>query len=264
MGNEKVRNRQKEILELLSDKGTVYLEELLEHFGCSEATIRNDLRLMDEQGLLKRIFGGATRVPVLSISTRATSFKQQKIAIADYVMAHYITPNSIITLDSGSTVIELANKIVASQIPVSVITTSFYAAAILHECESVKLTLVGGKYNSITGCFFDENTISVLKTMRSDFYFMGARGIDDEAGITISNDDEATLKRTMIKCAGKTVALMDSSKFGLIGFKVVCMPKDIDAVVTDENVDPGVAMKIRKSGPNVCIAGGCRQESELS
>lgn len=254
MAINKVTLRHNKIVSMVNEQDNVSLEDLIHTFNCSESTIRNDLRLLDEEGLLKRTFGGATKISVANMVTRSTIHKTQKSLIADFAFEKYIKEGMTISLDTGSTSLELANKIALAQIPLNVITTSFYAAATLVDCSFINLTLVGGGYNPVTGCFYDENTLSVLKTMHSDYYFMSAKGIHLTAGITISNNDEASLKRTLMEQANKTIVLMDSSKFNVIGYKVVCSLNDIESLITDSSINAEVYSDFKKNDIRVFIA----------
>jgi DeoR/GlpR family transcriptional regulator of sugar metabolism len=57
-----MEERRNEILKELDRKGRVKVSDLSKEFGCSEVTIRNDIKAMDIEGLLKRTHGGAVKV----------------------------------------------------------------------------------------------------------------------------------------------------------------------------------------------------------
>ena len=57
-----MEERRNEILKELNRKGRVKVTDLSKEFGCSEVTIRNDIKAMDIEGLLKRTHGGAVKV----------------------------------------------------------------------------------------------------------------------------------------------------------------------------------------------------------
>ena len=54
--------RRRIILDLLDKEDTVHLKDLMEALQASESTIRRDLSLLEEEGTLIRIHGGAKRV----------------------------------------------------------------------------------------------------------------------------------------------------------------------------------------------------------
>lgn len=57
-----MEERRNEILKELDRKGRVKVSDLSKEFGCSEVTIRNDIKAMDIEGVLKRTHGGAVKV----------------------------------------------------------------------------------------------------------------------------------------------------------------------------------------------------------
>ena len=57
-----MEERRNEILRELDRKGKVKVTDLSREFGCSEVTIRNDIKAMDIEGLLKRTHGGAVKL----------------------------------------------------------------------------------------------------------------------------------------------------------------------------------------------------------
>ncbi len=54
-----LEERQEKILAILKEKRKISVGEMSEHFNVSGATIRTDLRLMEESGQLTRTHGGA-------------------------------------------------------------------------------------------------------------------------------------------------------------------------------------------------------------
>lgn len=54
--------RRAEILNKINQKGNVVVDELIQQYQVSEETIRRDLRILDENGYVKRVYGGAERI----------------------------------------------------------------------------------------------------------------------------------------------------------------------------------------------------------
>ncbi len=53
--------RRNKIVDMVNTQGSVLVLELSNLFGISEVTIRADLRMLEEKGLLTRFHGGAAR-----------------------------------------------------------------------------------------------------------------------------------------------------------------------------------------------------------
>lgn len=240
---------------MLANQETVSLSEFCNTLSCSESTIRNDLRFLESQGVLKRTFGGAMLLDNVTnarnISSRSSSNHIYKSLIADYIVQHMIQPGSTISLDSGSTSLEIARKICEADLSVTVITNSFSASVLLAQSESVNLYLAGGNYNSHTGSFFDEITISAIGNLYASIFFFAASGVSADIGFTIESSAEGPIKRKMIQCSQKTVAVLDHTKIGHTGLCFVCGFDSIQTIITDELADQKAINALIKKGIEV-------------
>ena len=237
-----VQSRQKKILQYLEQVEQASLPELRQLLGCSETTVRNDLRTLEQHGMLRRTFGGAIRVeettPLwLNISMREKAHVAEKREIAAYVADHLLRPNMTLVLDAGTTCAVLAQEIAKRRIRLTVLTNSLHAAiALAPALDVVELYLLGGVYNPVSGSMYDEFQLEAFRHLRADAFFMGADGVSADAGFTItglSGFAESLGKRTMIEVSAKTYVLLDHSKFGRNAMKLVCGIQDVDGIVTD-------------------------------
>ena len=57
-----IEERKKIILEKLKINSMVTLAELIDEIGASESTIRRDLQMLDKEGKLKKVHGGAVAI----------------------------------------------------------------------------------------------------------------------------------------------------------------------------------------------------------
>ena len=82
--------RQEEILRMLESSGSVTVQELTEHFGASESTIRRDLNALHRKGALVKVFGGAVQAETTlntkdeKVSMRESLHSEEKKRIAQY------------------------------------------------------------------------------------------------------------------------------------------------------------------------------------
>jgi DeoR/GlpR family transcriptional regulator of sugar metabolism len=252
------KKRHEQIRNLLISHNLLSVAEFCRILDCSEATIRNDLRYLEEQGFIQRTFGGAIATANTTYNTdvllRTSVSTKEKEAIADYVIHHILVSGQIITLDAGSTNVILAQKIVESPLELTVITNSFAAASILSKSERINLYLVGGYYNPLTYAFLDEMAPKILESIRSDIFFLAPNGLSKEAGITISDPKEVFIKQTMIRHARQCIALADHSKIGKLGLKVICGFEALRMLVTDDKADVQEIARLEESGVRVVAA----------
>lgn len=250
--SKKSIERHEKICEYLSMKGAVSLSELCDKFHCSEATIRNDLTKLEKQGLLKRILGGAisneNTVRNSVIAKRLNMNIEEKRQIAKYALKHLIKPNMIITLDSGTTNIILAEEIVNSRIPCTIITNSFQAAQVITKSNVIQLCLAGGTYDRDHGSFHDDVSEYILNTYKSEVCFISPDGVDEDGLVTNAGVSENFIKIQLIKHAKKTYILADHTKLGNTGLKIICTAQDVEGVITDDRADVEQIRLLKQAG----------------
>jgi len=253
----KALERQDSIRDLLLSKGTLTLSELCTAFNCSEATIRNDLTKLEKSGVLKRVLGGAVACENTSrnsgITKRMRIQNAEKNAIAEYVVREIIRPNTIITLDSGTTNMAIAQKLLDYKIPCTVITNSFIVATIASKSPNIQLCLAGGLYDAEHASFHDDVSSLILKSIRSEFAFISPNGISPNGDITNSGLTENAIKQQMIQQASKTIVLADHTKIGNIELKILCRVNDVFLIVTDSNATEAQLKILRNAGFNIAV-----------
>lgn len=122
----KKEQRHQDICNLLIERDHVSVPELCILLNCSEATIRNDLRELEENSMVKRIYGGVIptgntphKVPY---PDRQFLHNDEKDVIADYVVENILQPNQTIILDAGTTTVSLATRIAGLPFPLTILT----------------------------------------------------------------------------------------------------------------------------------------------
>lgn len=242
--------RRNQILAALMEKGSVQVAHLANKFGISEVTIRNDLRELENQGLLTRFHGGATNqinnfalttkhnghagnLNEVKLEDRAMLSADAKTRIAS-AAARLVSTGNCVVIDSGSTTLKIAEQL-ADAADLIVVTNNLPAAEVLSNNQHITLVLCGGTFRHKTRSFHGVHAESVLKGIVADFLFIGADGFDIDKGITTFNEGYA-ISKVMARAAKKVVAVLDSSKFGRIGFNPVLLISDIDVLITDDEI----------------------------
>ncbi len=250
----KAEKRHIEIRNRLTANGVVGLGELCEILQCSESTIRNDLSFLEEKGELRRTIGGAIPIGMAHLgrdmATRCELYKVQKQSIARYIVSQVIGSGSTVMLDAGTTNIEIAQAILESSKPMSVITNNFPAAAALTTAPHVDLYVSGGRYQREKSSLDSE---AFFQTMRSDLFFLAVSGIAHDVGYTIPNVEEVRTKHAMMRCSSKTIAVVDHSKLGKVGLKLVCGFDQINTIISDDQADISEVEKLRNLGVQVIL-----------
>ncbi len=254
----KTEIRHEKIRGLLIANDLVTVSDFCRALNCSEATIRNDLRYLEGQGLIKRSFGGAVAngntALYANMSMRAIAYKKEKETIARYIVDHVLSSGQTIILDSGTTHVEIAQKILESSLELTVLTCSFAAASILVKSSRIKLFIAGGRYDDRDASFHDEISQAIFHSMRADICFLSVNGVSETAGFTIPSPEEAAIKQAMLRCSQKRIVTADHSKLGRIGLKVVCGFDEVDTLITNAPGHYEAVGKFQELGLEVIIA----------
>ena len=170
------------------------------------------------------------------------------------MVKNLIKANMIITLDSGTTTMALAQKLLDSKTPCTVITNSFNVASIVSKSEEINLYLAGGFYDPDHGSFHDEVSDYVFKNYQSEICFISPNGISMDGLITNSGTSENPIKKRMMSQANRTVLLADYTKIGATELNILSNPQDVDCLVTDKNIKNQQITQLKKAGLKVVVA----------
>lgn len=250
-----MNTRQKLIVDLVTRDGEVYVQDLATRLDVTTMTIRRDLHALERGGSLIRTHGGAVLsnagIIEFSFLKKGEEHGAEKRAIAEAI-AKLVRPGMTLTLDTGTTCLEVAKSIRGIQ-EVTVLTSSLAIASALYARDNVDLVLLGGKARKgnpdLTGWLTEEN----LRRFRVDLAVLGADGADPEGLYTV---DEAVgrLSQGMIGCAASTILAADSSKFGKTSFLKYAGWNDIDHVFTDEQMPESDRRWLHRVARNVTYA----------
>lgn len=228
------------IIRSLDANGRVKVADLSRELGCSEVTIRSDIQRMEQQGLLKRIHGGAVKVETqLTIpfaSGNILKHVEKKKRIAERASG-YIQDGDTIILDDSSVSYYLA-KIIESDTSKNlvVITNSLVVGSVLALKSHVSLIMTGGQVAGKQACTMGELTTGTLAGLRADKAFISAHGLNFDVGITSIGSAQMHVKKAIVEAAEEIYLMMDSSKFDGGYVLVVCPLDRISAIVTDNEV----------------------------
>ena len=232
--------RNQEIVKMVNQNGNVTVLELCEHFRVSPATIRNDLRKLEETGAIERTHGGAisSQKAVYEPNTYQKQVQHvcEKEAIAK-AAAGFIRPGDAIALDTGTTTYQLAKRLVGIE-RLTVVTNDLQIAAWLEANTDVSIIMAGGAVRRNFHCTAGQTALETIAKLRVDKLFAAANGVSVEYGLTTPNMDMANIKTQMIACAEEIYLLADSSKIGRNAFVRFAPLEKVNVMVTDEMADP--------------------------
>ena len=247
--------RRQAILAAVRAEDAAAADDLARQFDVSVETIRRDLRALHSEGLLERVYGGATRPSGRSdegsFTARSSRNVDLKRAIAA-LAASLVEPDDTIVIDVGTTALEVARMLPAA-FRGRVLTNSVAAAMALGDRPGIDLLLCGGQVRAGDGACSGAHAEAFFDEFYADKAFLGSGGVHAAAGLTDYYPPEVVVRRTIIAHTASSYVLADSSKLGTIAVHRVCALDSITAVVTDDR-NPGAASDLQAAGVSLLCA----------
>lgn len=237
------------ILRQVHAKRKVTVAELAQRFGVTGATVRTDLRELEQSGLLTRTHGGAIRRTKTGFEPdsrqREVQNLQAKQRIGQAALA-LIEDGDTIVLDTGTTTLELA-RCLSQRKNITVVTNDIVIARVLEDMESVNVIFLGGLLRKGFHCTIGIQGRAIMDGLTVDKAFMGANGFSVAKGATTPDVQHAETKKLMIAMSAKTVLLCDRTKLGRVSLAQFLPPDQLDVLVTD-GMDEKEREQIERAG----------------
>lgn len=210
--------RLSEIVAIVEEKGSVKVTELMDILGASESTIRRDLNVLDANGQIKKVHGGAVAVGNIyytvddEVVYRKDLNSDEKIRVGRYA-ASLIKPDDFVFIDAGTSTEIMIDFITEKR--ASFVTNGLAHAKKLSQMGFTTYVL-GGEFKLTTEAIVGEEAIESLGKYNFTIGFFGTNGISTSCGFSTPDAKEAMVKRkAMMKCRTSYV-LSDPSKFAKI------------------------------------------------
>ncbi|MCW2943783.1 MAG: Transcriptional regulator of rhamnose utilization, DeoR family [Actinoallomurus sp.] len=228
-------DRLRQITDAVRETGRSSVTELAEITGASEMTIRRDLEVLVDQGVLERYRGGARSLllrgeePPFALRAQEGLEAKQRIAAE---VAGLIADGESVVVDSGTTCLEVARTLAHRRL--TVMPLSLHAANALVGASEVRLLLPGGEPRpgelALTGLLAEAS----LAALRFDTAVIGCCGLNAAYGLTAHDLADAAIKRAAIASARRVIAVAEAVKLSRTALAHVAPASALDAVVTEE------------------------------
>jgi DeoR family transcriptional regulator, fructose operon transcriptional repressor len=240
---------------MLESKDFLDLETLCRELDASESSVRRDLDDLEEQNVLKRVYGGAVPVQpqandAFDFTVESGRFSDEKSRIAR-LTASLIEGGQTVILDGGSTVAAVARELTNK--PLHIVTNSLPIAETLEARRNIELTLTGGYLDPRLRVMLGPLCDQMLSLIRADVLIMGIGSIS-EAGLSNNNTLVVGSEQKMMEIASKVIIVADHTKFGRSAMIPVAQLDAADIVVSDSGLAPEYVELLRSNGVEVLLA----------
>jgi DeoR/GlpR family transcriptional regulator of sugar metabolism len=248
--------RIQKIRDILLDVGSVNVQDLKDQFAVSAMTIRRDLKVLENKGVIERVHGGAILAarkhhhpkepPIID---RMNIKAEEKKTIAVYA-ASLIEKGETVFLGSGTTTLYLARELIIRDD----ITIATNSVPILHELannSNMKIITVGGFLRrselSMIGAFAEP----VLDNIRVNKVFIGMRGIHPIYGFTSDHPEELTTDKKILNISDNIIIVADHTKIGHVATNRVAPVEEASLIITSKKARSDLVEVIRDRGISV-------------
>ena len=248
--------RRSDIARLAKQLGQITVTDMSARFEVSLDTIRRDLDILADQGLILRTHGGA--VPSESMAAADSPFEQRISARQDAkerigrAAAKLVAPGETLIVNGGSTAVAFAASL-GDLTRLTIVTNNLGLPSAFPASAVANLYLLGGEIRS--GAHITLGPVGFVGTRQiaADTAVIGIGGITED-GCSTSRIEEATMIAAMIAAARRTIVIADSAKFGRTGFAVVAPLDQIDVLVTDAEPSGKLRDALDAAGVRLVIA----------
>ena len=249
--------RQAEMLGAVREHGAMSVEALAERFGVTLQTVRRDVTLLAEAGLLARFHGGV-RVPSSTTENIAYRQRQQlnlsaKQAIARCVAAAVPNDCSLI-INIGTTTECIARELLRHK-GLRVITNNLNVAAILSDNPNCDVMVAGGTVRTRDRGIVGEATVAFMRRFKVDIGLIGISGIEADGTLRDFDVHEVEVSRAIVEQSREVWLATDHSKFNRPAMVELAALSRLDRLFTDAAPPDPFAALLLDAGVRCDVAG---------
>ncbi|NSX55153.1 DeoR/GlpR family DNA-binding transcription regulator [Parasulfitobacter algicola] len=233
----RLTDRQGDILATAKRFGKVTVDDLARSLSVTVQTVRRDLGLLADAGLLERIHGGAvlpSGVRNIGYGDRRGLNRSAKAAIAR-ACATAIPDGSSLFLNIGTTTEAVAKELLRHK-GLMVVTNNLNIANILAENPHCDVIVAGGRLRRTDGGLVGDLTTEMIGHFKVDIAIIGASGLDQHGDLLDFDPQEVRVSREILAQARQSYLVADASKFTRAAPVKIGSLAQIDRFFTDASL----------------------------
>ena len=242
--------RREEIIGIIQENGKVKVSELSQHYGISEVSIRKDLEILEAEGHLSRVHGGAVGLNKLYVNMdlneryKTNAIAKRKLA---ELASRFIEDNDTIMMNAGTTLTYVLRAI-RNKKNITIVTNSVQNATEAALYSDFTVILLGGQLDSKYQFTYGDDAISQLENYHANKCILSVDGISAAAGLTLYYSNEAALVKKMLESSTTAIITADSSTVGKNVFAKITDAAKTNILITTHTENKNELEKLRKLG----------------
>ena len=240
--------RLTKMLAIINEQQSVSIETLMRMFYASEATIRRDLKTLEDSQLIIRSHGKALSIPAradatINFSNRKQTAITQKRLIAQKAVDDCVKDGHVVMMDASSTVIQTV-EFLKNHKDVIVMTSGIETLVYLAQTD-LKYYSSGGQSLNKSYSLIGQTAIDTIKTMNADVGFVSCHGLSENGFATDNSIFENDIRKAILQQSRRKVLLIDSTKINKNCYSNLCHVSEFDDVYCNENLPDHIQRKVK-------------------
>ncbi|WED24041.1 DeoR/GlpR family DNA-binding transcription regulator [Vibrio sp. JC009] len=247
--------RHRSILALLREQEVISISELTKRLQVSHMTIRRDISKLEAEGRVLSVTGGVQLSESLqneeSHDSKALQNPSEKESLSLLALKQ-IKDSKVIYLDAGTTILEIAKRIVNLN-DLTVITNDFVIANYLISNSQCSIYHTGGKVDRANKSSVGNRAAQAIHEFNIDLAFVSTSSWN-QRGISTPVEDKVVVKKAICDVSKACCLISDSSKYGKVApFHAIDLER-FDVIITDNNLSQHALEGLTQRGIDVLIA----------
>ncbi|MGD9224593.1 MAG: DeoR/GlpR family transcriptional regulator [Desulfobacteraceae bacterium] len=254
--NGLLKERQVKIQDIVHAKGFVTIEYLARKFKVTPQTIRRDINLLTEKGVINRYHGGAgvdSSIENVAYNERKVLCYKEKQKIA-VTVAEQIPDHASLFINIGTTTEAIAQAL-CNHKNLRIITNNLNVAGILSADSNFEVIVAGGLVRHRDCGIIGEATIDFIQQFKVDYGIIGISGIDIDGTLLDFDYREVRAARAIIDNSRKIFLAADHTKFGRNAMVRLGSIEEIDALFTDSQPPAPLTEIINEAEVRLFVSG---------
>lgn len=244
--------RRAAIARIVSRNGVARVAELMDRFGVHAATIRRDLKTLEEQGRVQRVHGGAVAVQD-DVSSRVDVSPITPEARIGRAVAGSISEGETVFLGPGRLTLSVAHCLAAHS-RLTIVTNSLDVAHWVAEHTSHTLIVTGGQAEGRDLGLVGQLARTALSSLRADYVVLELGGVSAVGGLTDDSLPRAEIARGLLEIGAQVIILVPAERVGRVAAAYIGPTSDADVVVTAREAPSPFLWDLSESGMRVVLA----------
>lgn len=244
-----VYKRQQQMLKLLQESSEMTVEELSKQLEVSEITIRRDLQIFEDQGLIERFYGGARYIAgkIKKENMDQIQYNSMKKNIARRA-AGLVRDHDMVFINSGSTAFLLLNFLADANVT---ILTNNGRSIFKKPSSKASIVLSGGEIFEQKKSLVGDFAINSFSKARADICFLGVGGISKNGISTFALPETAVNRVILERTTGHRIIVAEGGKVGRDSNFHTADCKLITHLITDKTADLETVAYLKSIGVKV-------------